>query len=355
MRTTRRRSKPWAERASNYVMSLFGTLLRQGGKFADEALDASLLQAKDFGGKNGYFDEQAWINANPRPDAPSSSKESANWIKRKSNAKKKANSGPTGQAPLGYDSLGNRIMSEGELAYIRAHPRPFPGRTTAELSPEERKAYRQWEYGLRKFKFGRQYIRDSNNRSYQNQKDGENGLLARRKAKRDERTPEEVEADRERERLRNRSPERKKYNEEYHRRHYRENPGYYTLKGRERAISVKDQTPAHINIDAVNEIYRRRDQLNEAARASGSDMEFVIDHVVPLKGHRPGVATIQFADDTRTVSGLNVQDNLLIVPKNLNLNKGAWFEPGDDPMTINEVARRRLLQQAEESLFGIPE
>lgn len=321
------------------------------------------------------FNEDAWVAANPKPDGPSQSMPVATWRQQKRTAQKRAES-------YGYDDIGgvryvddegnviprtlptdaqgvqipadqrtpeqsasfqaysniqtkkradaanpNRVtvpwsqrtnLTPEQAEYIRRHPRPFEDMAQDQRSPEQQQEYRNW--------LGR-FLHNT-----------DPDFRERRLAK------SRVENLSEEERLR-----RNANASERGKQAYRDKPGYYTEKSRSRKQGIGQQTPAHANEEAINEIYRQRDILNEAARRSGSDQVYVIDHAVPLRAQSRG----RLGDeDLRTASGLHVQDNLLIVPKDMNATKGPYMDPGADPMRMNDVARRRLLGQAEEGLLG---
>ena len=80
-------------------------------------------------------------------------------------------------------------------------------------------------------------------------------------------------------------------------------------------------------------------QADEVSRSSGIPHE--VDHVIPLQG--------------KYVSGLHHQDNLLIVPRNLNRSKSNSFNSGDDPLRMNDTARANATRLNEEYLNNNPE
>jgi hypothetical protein len=114
------------------------------------------------------------------------------------------------------------------------------------------------------------------------------------------------------------------------------NPEKYTARAaRARADRAQRNAP-WADGELIQGIYR---QATELSRATGIPHE--VDHVIPLQGVN--------------VSGLHHQDNLLIVPKNLNRSKSNSFTPGDDPLKMNDTARENAVRLNEEYLNNNPE
>ena len=89
-----------------------------------------------------------------------------------------------------------------------------------------------------------------------------------------------------------------------------------TRYSRRRAI----RTAPWADNSQIDRIYETAKQLTDS-----SGIEHEVDHVIPLRGDY--------------VSGLHHQDNLMIVPKDLNRGKSNLFEVGPDPLRMNDVAR----------------
>ena len=105
------------------------------------------------------------------------------------------------------------------------------------------------------------------------------------------------------------------------------------LAAYEREARVKQQTPAHANPEAMKKIVK---DVGLLSKSTGTPYE--LDHVIPLKGEK--------------VSGLNVQGNMMAVPRHINRAKGNKFTPGDDPMTFNDQALKNIKEQNEKGLLG---
>jgi hypothetical protein len=87
---------------------------------------------------------------------------------------------------------------------------------------------------------------------------------------------------------------------------------------------------------AINRVYENAKRLSDS-----SGVEHEVDHVIPLRGDY--------------VSGLHHQDNLLIVPKDLNRVKSNLFDVGLDPMKMNDTATRNATLGNERFISENPE
>ena len=296
-------------------MSLFGTILKQGAKYADSLLDDVAIQAK-------YVDEEG--NVIPirsrKPVSEMTPEEHAShraWARERHKARQDEIN-PNRRVRQDVKNMSpeeREAWNQERLRKKREAEAARRSNMTPEQLEQERIKNKKWreenrEEVLRKKREHREDnledIKRRQREAYEADKE------ARKKKARDRRA-----ADPEAARARDRE-------------YYKNNKGIFIRNAREREGMIKEQTPAHFNPDAVNEIYRRAQELTEA-----TGQQYVVDHVVPLKGHVVGG---RLGDEaSRSVSGLNVQDNLLIVPYDLNAGKGAWMDPGDDPLRINEV------------------
>ena len=63
-----------------------------------------------------------------------------------------------------------------------------------------------------------------------------------------------------------------------------------------------------------------------------------VDHIIPISGTHPG-------SRKRSVSGLNVPNNLRVIPGSKNVRKNSKFSPGDPPRRAGIRQARALLRR----------
>jgi hypothetical protein len=205
-------------------MSLFGTILKQGAKFADNLFDDVAIQAKHV---DEVWDEAAWLEANPRPHpdvrvkdmSPEQRKEYNNWISKKDYAKNK----------------------DKRNAAVRAR---------READPEA--------------------ARDSNRRSYIKHRDAR----IRRQREYNEANREEINR-----KARDFARDNPEVIKQRARKHYEANRAKIIERARIREADLADRTVPWRNQEEIEEIYRQAAILSEA---SGVPME--VDHIIPLRG-----------------------------------------------------------------------
>lgn len=211
-------------------MSLFGAILKQGAKYADNLLDDAAVQAKD---------------RKRKPDAPDFNEEE--WLKE--------------------------------------NPRPFPELRPKEMTPEQKAEYRRWQFKKQRDKNRnalREYQRERRKKIYaedpefrekvrkQNAALSQDEEFRKKRAKaaresyrrKSEREKREL-ADRQRERYQNSSEERLRAK----------------VKAAARRAARLERTPASADHDAIKEIYRQAAALTEA---TGEPHH--VDHIIPLQG-----------------------------------------------------------------------
>lgn len=95
---------------------------------------------------------------------------------------------------------------------------------------------------------------------------------------------------------------------ERRRRDYRDNKVSYVAAARRREADKIRATPAWADLDAIEEFYHAAKSLTLE-----TGIPHVVDHVIPLRG--------------KTVCGLHVENNLQVITKAANLEKGNRFDP----------------------------
>lgn len=85
--------------------------------------------------------------------------------------------------------------------------------------------------------------------------------------------------------------------------------GIRAAERRARQAAQLQRTPKWADMKAIRAIYR---QSSKVTRETG--IEHQVDHIIPLLGE--------------LVSGLHVAENLQVITKKANLEKGSKFEPG---------------------------
>lgn len=101
---------------------------------------------------------------------------------------------------------------------------------------------------------------------------------------------------------------------EYGRQHYAANKAKYVARAMLRKVHVDRATPPwfdDFHLFAMQEAY---DLATRRKETTGLDWD--VDHIIPLQG--------------KTVSGLNVIDNIAVIPKAMNSAKRARYLESDD-------------------------
>lgn len=274
-------------------MSLFGAILKQGAKFADEAFDASKMQAKQV---DEVFDEAAWLAENPRP----------------------------------HPDVRPKDMTEGQMrAYNLWKTKKYQAKNRDKVLQRERDKYAgDEEYRERKKARARRSGKTqeevealrSREREIQNERyatDEEYREKIKKKNRRARSARAEKDPDGERERRRKAAIK-----------HRDKDPVRFKAKKAADASKRRNRavTPPHADVDEINEIHHIAGQIR-----SLTEMPWEVDHVIPYQG--------------RKVTGFNHPDNLLIIPREQNRSKGAAFPPGDLPPAGGVQAARSLLEE----------
>lgn len=371
--------------------SLFDDALEAGYKTADDGLlplrdSGIMVQAKN-GAKppsNPNFDEELWRELNPRP---SEYKKKQSWYAKLSRDRKLAGTGDrdsVGRLPpkTPLKDMGGDIFDP-----IPPKPAGLPEKT-ADMTPEQKAIYDEWalerkRVGNRNFARAKRVGIDAPTPTEVERKKRLDAIgapsrpahLPHRKA---DMTPEQlnelaawrrevdrlVKADkakdpeyrkakaaRVRERYRRDADEinaglRERYatDEEYRNKKRQEalrweqdNPAQAAARKQRRRAAQQQRHAPWSDDKKIQEIY---DASIEISRITGEPHH--VDHVIPLRGKND------------TVSGLHHQDNLLIVPKLDNLQKGNRFEPGDVPPRAGVRNARALLKKIRAE-YGITE
>jgi hypothetical protein len=275
-------------------MSLFGTLIKQGAKFADEAFDASRVQAKHVDAPEEW-DEAAWVAANPRPEGPSKSKAVRAWFGRKDYAKNRARR-------LSQKKDYQRENAEA----IAKREKDFRERNAERLRAERKKHYAE-NAEKEKEKNRANYRRHAEERKrkqreYRAQQDP--AEIARKNKEWREANAEALEAERKSPSGRARSA---------------------AVTAKRRAARI-ERTPEWADPGSVKDIYRAASEIT-----AETGIPHHVDHIIPLQGKK--------------VSGLHHQDNLMIVPSAVNLSKNNRFDPGDLPPIGGVDEARSLLEE----------
>ena len=100
-----------------------------------------------------------------------------------------------------------------------------------------------------------------------------------------------------------------------------------------RRAKVKRATPAYVAMSKIEEIYLIAQVMREL-----TGVKHHVDHVIPISGTQPG-------SKKRSVSGLNVPDNLKVIPESKNVRKSSKFPPGDPPRRAGIRQARALLRR----------
>jgi hypothetical protein len=292
-------------------MSLFGTLIKQGAKFADNLLDDAAVQAKKKyhkGGTEPDFDDDEYRRLNPPPHqdvpvserTPDQTKEIKTWRNKYQYAKNRT----------------KRIQTEKER-HAREKDR---------INERQRQHYRD----------NADRLKEESTRRY---REGGEGLKARRRELYDQNRDEINRkrriynaANRDRIRARNRA-------------YYHANPGMFIDATNRRKKDLITRTPDWADVKKVHEIYKIKAEIEGI-----TGVKQHVDHVIPLRGKRQGAQNQDLS--ARTVSGLHHQDNLMIVPAEGNLAKGPVFEPGDQPPRAGIRNARALLKKVKEE-YGL--
>lgn len=285
-------------------MSLFGTILKQGAKYADEAFDASRVQAKQ---ADEVFDEEAWVKANPRPHpgvrykdlTKEQKRDVQNWSNKKQYAKK------------------------GDV--LRERSRVYGQKNKDKVRDRNKKYYADNRDAQRER--GRKYREENSERVKETQKnwrDQNRDYNSKRNKDYRDKNKESI-AKRNREyRLANRDEIARK-NKEWQ----QANRGKVNANNSKRRAARLQRTPSWTtegDVSRIDEIYDARSLISEI-----TGIPHHVDHIIPLQGGR--------------VSGLHTPDNLLIVPGNENLTKYNNFDPGDPPPIGGVDAARSLLEE----------
>lgn len=274
-------------------MSLFGTLIKQGAKFADGLLDDVAIQAKQVDAPV-EFDEAAWIAENPKPFPDIRPKDMSKEQKRQHDVWKTA-----------------KTRAKNADRYREAD-RVAAAARRGSRTPEEQEQYLEYQRGYRR----------------------RNADTLKDKDKARKSTPEAAAARRKR-----READIERYRAAQRER-YRQNPALWIEAASNRKRGLKERTPEWRSQDRINEIYRISQELSEL---TGTPYE--VDHVIPLSGRNA---------NGQTVSGLHHQDNLLILPRSDNRKKWAGFEPGDQPPKAGIRNARALLKKLRAE-YGVTE
>lgn len=88
---------------------------------------------------------------------------------------------------------------------------------------------------------------------------------------------------------------------------YQKDPTKTYLRAEARKRQIKQSTPAWANRFFIEELYRL-----SSLRTKMLGVQFHVDHIVPLKG--------------KNVCGLHVENNLRIIPAEMNMRKHNHFE-----------------------------
>ena len=309
------------------------------------------------------FDEEAWIAANPRPEGNWQEEPVKKWLRKKQHAKASSRKD-------GYDSLGNKIVSDDERAYIKANPRPFPDIRVMDMTPAQIKIHKAWidakRYALRNEEEKEaERARQRNERAnwppekraakvdYQREYRAENASELGAKAKARMARPGKVKHRRKYE------SERKERMSPKQRAAFDQNRNKNAKARRQRAVKdgsitevrateamhaslrrakVKRATPANVDMGKIAEIYLIAQMLKKL-----TGIKHDVDHVIPISGTHPG-------SKKRSVSGLNVPDNLRVIPNTRNVRKHSKFCPGDPPPRSGIRQARALLRRTKEEL-----
>ena len=309
------------------------------------------------------FDEEGWIAANPRPEGNWQEEPVKKWLRKKQHAKASSKKD-------GYDPLGNKIVSDEESAYIKANPEPFPDIRVMDMTPAQFKIHKAWmdakRYALRtEEEKEAERARQRNERAnlppekratkadYQREYRTKNARELGAKAKARMARPGKVEHRRkyERERKESMSPEQlaafdqnRRKNAKARRQRAVEDGSITDVRAREamhaslRRAKVKRATPANVDMGKVAEIYLIAQVLKKL-----TGIKHDVDHVIPISGTHPG-------SKKRSVSGLNVPDNLRVIPNSKNVRKNSKFSPGDPPPRAGIRQARALLRRTTEEL-----
>ena len=96
----------------------------------------------------------------------------------------------------------------------------------------------------------------------------------------------------------------------YRKLHYLNNRGTYHAKTRTRQAAKLKAIPAWADLDQIKRIYTACASISER-----TGVEHHVDHIIPLQG--------------KTVCGLHVENNLAIIPAQMNLQKSNTYNTWD--------------------------
>lgn len=304
---------------------MFGTLIRQGVRAADNLFDDVAVQAKEGG---DIFDPLP-----PKPPglpaktADMTPEQRAVYDEWSADLKKVRNRNAQRAKRAGVDvKTPTEIERQKRLDMIGAPPRPahLP-HNKKDMTPDQLEELAAWRREV-----------DRLYKNYKQKTDPE--FVKKRNAAWRER--EKLNGDKRKAAIRKRYAEDEEYREKKRAaalQWERDNPGKAAARKRRRRAAQEQRTASWADQQKMQEIYDAAIQVSEI-----TGEPYHVDHVIPLRGRND------------SVSGLHHQDNLLIVPKIDNLRKGNQFTPGDLPPRAGVRNARALLKKIKEE-YGITE
>lgn len=384
-------------------MSLFGAILKQGAKYADNLFDDALVQAKAKPLSDADFANADWRDffpaddprfadgipgfdpslfevrdRLPRPEhlpdrlsdfSPEQAEEYAKW-KKANNTIEKQNRAIQSRSPEENARIAGKKkrvalsnMAETPEQYERINPPPFPGVDPATLTGRDKRLHKNWMAARSRAGAAdpkrfpddfdkEEWVKENPHpvegygerpiSSFSDEETRAHWAWKKRMQHDAEKLKDDYEEIVKRRSDTARETVRRKKDDP----HFR---AVRTANAQARRAGVKQATTAGSDKDKIREIHYIANLISEI---TGEPHH--VDHVVPIAGQMPRTKS---GMGERSVSGLHHQNNLSIVPRRDNLLKGPYFHPGQTVRGGGLKNARALLKRTKEKygLLDMPE